>query len=409
MVEAGVQLARGLSMVANLPDEVLRQQYELDLQIALGQALMATQGWGSPEVAAASDRARQLCAQLNQPPQLIQVLYGQWVNHVIHAKLALAHQLALEMRQSGEDRGDANTRVIGGRLTGVTDYLLGRFSASRAALEQSLVLFDPTQRSFYATLSANDTRVTVMTFLSRALIALGYLDQGKLMAQEAIAEARELSHPFTLGYALHWMVLGAWGVEPSPSLLQRAEELNALAHEQNFPFLVSGATIYHGWCMAALGREQQGIAQLTHGLSAFRATGANLAFPLCLTLLADAYGKAHQPKQGLIQLSEAERLVEATEERWAEAEMYRVRGELLIAMEDFDAAEASFRRAATVAQHQSAKLFELRAATSLARLWRDQGRHAEARDLLAPIYGWFTEGFDTPDLKEAKALLDELA
>src|SRR5262249_38415840 len=129
----------------------------------------------------------------------------------------------------------------------------------------------------------------------------------------------------------------------------------------------------------------------------------------CLTLLADAYGKAHQPKQGLTQLSEAERIIEITEERWGEAEMHRVRGDLLIAMEDFDAAEASFRRAATVAQHQSAKLFELRASTSLARLWCDQGRDAEARDLLAPVYGWFTEGFDTPDLKDAKALLEELS
>jgi predicted ATPase len=126
-------------------------------------------------------------------------------------------------------------------------------------------------------------------------------------------------------------------------------------------------------------------------------------------LLADAYGKAHQPKQGLTRLSEAERLIEVTEERWAEAEMHRVRGELLSATDDFDAAEASFRRAATVAQHQRAKLFELRASTSLARLWRDQGKRTEARGLLAPIYGWFTEGFDTPDLKEAKALLDELA
>ena len=396
-------------MAGSLPDGALRRLYELDLQIALGQSLMATQGWASREVAAAYDRARDLCAHLDRPPQLIPVLYGQWVNHVNRSEFARAHQFALEMRQLGEDRGDTSIRVMGGRLRGSTIYCLGRFGTARAVLEQALTLFDPAQRPFYATLSGIDTRVMLLTFLSRALVALGYLDQGRMMSQEAIAEARLLSHPFTLGYALLWTVLGAWGVEPSPMFLQRAEELRALAREQNFPSLFAGATIYHGWCVAARGEAQEGIAQLTDGLAGYSATEANLASPCCLTLLADAYGKAHQPKQGLTQLSEAERLIEVTDERWAEAEVHRIRGELLIATDEFDAAETNFRRAAMVAQRQDAKLFELRATTSLARLWRDQGKREQARDLLAPVYGWFTEGFDTPDLKEAKAMLEALA
>jgi predicted ATPase len=157
-----------------------------------------------------------------------------------------------------------------------------------------------------------------------------------------------------------------------------------------------------------LGQREKGVTQLTRGLAAYRAQGL-LHVPMGLTLLADAYGKVQQPQDGLKQLVEAIGVTDRTEGRYYEAEMHRVRGELLLSIHDHGAAEASFREAISIAQHQSAKTWELRAAMSMARLWRDQGKRHEARDLLAPVYGWFTEGFDTLDLKEAKVLLDELA
>jgi predicted ATPase len=161
--------------------------------------------------------------------------------------------------------------------------------------------------------------------------------------------------------------------------------------------------------LSALGRVDEGLALLTEGLAAYRATGALVSVPNFLRLLADCYRRAGRPKEGLKYLDEAARQIEATEGRDTEADMHRLRGELLIAVGDPGAAEASFRQAIAIARKQNAKLWELRAATSLTRLWRDRGKRDEARDLLAPVYGWFTEGFDTLDLKEAKALLDELA
>jgi len=192
-------------------------------------------------------------------------------------------------------------------------------------------------------------------------------------------------------------------------MLERADELVTLSAKHDYDYYRATGTVMRGWCLATSGRLEEGLPLLRQGVDAYRATGAMLLMPFWLTLLADAHGKALQPEDGLERLTEAANLVEASQVRWHEAELHRVRGELLVAMHQPAAAEDSFRDAIAVAQHQSAKLWELHAAMSLARLWRDQGKRAEARDLLAPIYDWFTEGFEAPDLKDAKALLDELA
>jgi predicted ATPase len=189
----------------------------------------------------------------------------------------------------------------------------------------------------------------------------------------------------------------------------RAEELLALSTEHGFAFVKTMGTIHRGRCLAVEGREAEGIAQMTEGLADFRSTGAVSFLPRFLILIAEACGRARQPLVGLEHLTEAIDIIERTEGREYEAELYRVRGQLLLALGDRAAAEESYCTALAVARRQSAKLWELRAATSLARLWRDQGKHTEARDLLAPVYSWFTEGFDTPVLQDAKALLDELA
>jgi class 3 adenylate cyclase/tetratricopeptide (TPR) repeat protein len=408
LVEAVAQLRKGLALVANLPEGVTRVQHELDLRIALGKAMIATKGYAASETGEAFNRARSLCDQLDRPPQLVSVLHGQWVHVLLAGDLALARSRAEELLTLGMERDDPVWTVMGCRISGVTCCWLGEWIAARDYLERGLLLYDPAHRSSYAELTVDDTHVVLLTYLAWALLCLGYLDQARAKREAALAEARLLSRAFTLAHALSRATHAeAIVVGPSGAVLY-ADEWVSLTERQSIGFYGAEATIFQGWCVTMLGQGEKGIAQLTRGLAAYRAQGL-LHIPTYLTLLADAYRKVQQPQNGLRQLVEAIGATDTTQGRYYEAEMHRVRGELFLSMHDDGASEASFRTAINVAQHQSAKTWELRASTSLARLWRDQGKRTEAHDLLAPIYGWFTEGFDTPDLKEAKALLDELA
>jgi predicted ATPase len=270
------------------------------------------------------------------------------------------------------------------------------------------LLYDPTHRSSYSELTVDDTYVILLTYLAWTLLCLGYPDQARAKREAALAEARLYSQAFTLAHALSRVThAAAIVVGPSGALLH-ADEWLSLTERQSIDFYSAEAMIFHGWCSTMLSQREKGIIRLTRGLAAYRAQGL-LHLPTYLTLLADAYREVQQPQNGLRQFVEAISVTDGTQCRYYEAEMYWVQGELLLSVHDHGAAQASFRKAINVARHQSAKTWELRAAMSMARLWRDQGKRDEARDLLAPVYGWFTEGFDTLDLKEAKALLDELA
>jgi predicted ATPase len=252
--------------------------------------------------------------------------------------------------------------------------------------------------------------VSGLTYLFRTLLCLGYGDQARLRRADALAEARRLS-PHTLAFALCHTWYGDWamaGTNSAQTMLRSADEVLAITSEQGFPLYLGVANIMRGWCLGVMGQPAEGIPLMLQGLAIYRGMGANIVMPFYLTVLAEVYGKTSQPEEGLSRLAEATKLVEMTQERWVEAEIHRLRGTLLVAMREHAAAEDSYRLALTVAQQQSAKFWELRAATSLARLWRDQGKRIEARDLLAPTYGWLTEGFDTPILQDAKALLHQL-
>jgi predicted ATPase len=408
MTEAAAQLRKGLALVPNLPDGVERRRHELDLQIALGRALIATQGYSASAAGDTYARARQLCEELNQPPQTTSVLYGQWLYHLNRAQLAQARQLAAEIRRSGDIHDDLAVRQAGCRLSGITCLFLGEFTTARSDLEESLRLYDPGLRHLYAALAVSDPRVATLVHSSQVLFYLGHLDQARVRRDQALGEARERAHPFTLAVALSQTLCGEWGIQPAEASLPHAEELVALSTEQDFPLYRALGAMLHGWCLAALGHATEGIALLTSGLAAHRATGSTLYVPFGLMLLAEAYGRLQQPEEALNRLDEAARLVEETQERWTEAELHRLRGELLISVHQNVAAEAGLQKALAVARRQGAKTSELRAATCLGRVWRDQGRHAEARALLAPIYDWFTEGSGTPNLRAAKVLLDEL-
>jgi predicted ATPase len=271
-------------------------------------------------------------------------------------------------------------------------------------LRLKLQCFGPYRKPF----AVQDPLVTLLYILSLDLCFLGYLDQARFRSEAAIEEARKLRHTYSLGACLSGACWTDWATRSREELLARADALIAVADEHGFPLNRAMGTVFRGWALAGSGPTGKGIALLEAGVAAFRATGAVTYVPFFLTLLADAERMAKELDRGLDHLAEAERLTMETEDRWAEAELYRVRGVLLRAGRDFVAAERSFSQAVDIAQQQNAKFWELRAAVSLARLWREQGKRDAARDLLAPTYSWFAEGFDTPVLKEAKALLDEL-
>jgi len=409
LAEAAALLRRGLAVIPGLPDDDRGRERELDLRIALGQALVASRDWGMPEVGEAYARARELALALNRPRALLLALWGEFMNRWARADLKRARRLAAELRDLGDTTGDVLMQVMGGDANGWVCFHLGEFTAARAYAEKSLALYDPAHRLSYAELLPYDAQVLLEIHSASLLACLGHLDQALFQCNAALEQARRLSHPPTRALALAWAWFTRWCVRLEPgSLLRHADECLALATDHGLGSFRMRALIWRGWCLAALGCPDEGIPLLTAGLAGWDEFGFIIWRPWVLTFLADACRMAGQRQAALDHLVETRRLAEETRERWCQAETVRLTGDVLQAMGDRAGAEASYLEAMAIAQQQSAKLWELRAATSLARLWRDQGKRGEARDLLAPVYGWFTEGFDTPVLREAKALLDAL-
>jgi class 3 adenylate cyclase/tetratricopeptide (TPR) repeat protein len=405
--EAAALLRRGLALVPALPDTVQRRETELDLQIALGQALITSRMRGVPGLAEAYSRARELALALNRPRALVSILFGQLYDDWAQGDLQRAQRRAAELRDLGETNADDPAQVLGWNAGGFTSWLLGAFTTGRAQQEKALALYDPADRASYAELLPVDARVILRGHLSYVLACLGNLDQALQQRDAALDEARRLSHAPTLAIALAIAWLTSWLVRLEPgSLVQVADEELAVATEHGLEHFRMFALIHRGWSLAGLGFADDGIPLLAAGL---RDLGYISFRPLALTLLADACRVAGQWRAALAHVAEARHLAEETEARWFQAETLRLTGDVLLATGDAAAAEASYREGIAIAQQQSAKLWELRAATSLARLWHEQSQLSEARDLLVPVYDWFTEGFGTPVLQEAKALLEEMA
>jgi tetratricopeptide (TPR) repeat protein len=290
-------------------------------------------------------------------------------------------------------------------------FYLGEFISARPYFEQALALYDPAHRPSYSEVLPYDARVLFGLFSSQLFACLGHLDRALSERDTALREARRLRHAPTLAIALGaggWQTGSFLCLEPG-SLLKYADELLTLANEHRLGFDRMPALFCRGLSLAALGSADEGIPLITAGVAGWRELGFIVLTPWQLSLLGNACRMAGQWQAALGQLAEARRLAEETKARWFLAETLRLTADVLLATGDRAGAEASYREAIAIAQQQSAKLWELRAAMSLARLWRDQGKRAEARDLLAPVYGWFTDGFDTPVLQEATALLAELA
>jgi predicted ATPase len=284
----------------------------------------------------------------------------------------------------------------------------GRFASSRSYLEEALVLYDPISHRSLVHQAGIHPRVNSLALLGNVLFWLGFPDQALANSSAAIAEARGLAHPPSLAASLTIGALLLSLVGDDVALGEQADQLVAVATEQGFPLWRAQGAIYRGWIKVKNGDVTKGMSLLRSGSTAYRATGAEQWMPHYTALLARACEIAGQIEEAVTLSDDALQITERTGERWLAAELNRHKGQLLLRQGYTEAAEELYRKASRVAQEQEAKLWELRAVVSLARLRRDQGRLAEARDLLAPVYGWFTEGFGTPDLKEAKALLDEL-
>jgi tetratricopeptide (TPR) repeat protein len=408
--EAVALLHRGLALVPALPDSDWRRETELDLRIALGQALTASRGWSAPELGEVYSRARELALTVNRPRALLLALWAQFSDYLNRADLHRARRLARELLDLGDTTGDAPTQVMGCDAGACACFHLGEFATSGTFVEKGLSLFNPAQRASYSGLLAHDMLVLFQVHSSWQLACLGYLDQASLQRDAAWDEARRLSHPPTLALSLVaiWFMGSFVRLEPK-ALLQCADELLALTTEHGLGFYYMVALIWRGWCLAALGSIDEAVPLISTGLAGSEEIGFMAWRPFFLTRLGDACRVAGQRHGALEHFAAARRLAEETKARWFQAETLRLCGDVLLVTDDPAAAEDSYREAIAIAQQQSAKLWELRAAMSLAKLWRDQGKRAEAHEILAPVYDWFTEGFGTPVLKEAKALLEALS
>jgi predicted ATPase len=424
--EAITSLTAALDLLQTLPATPERAQREITLQIALAASLQATKGPSALEVEHAYTRARALCQQGEEPPQLFSVLRGLWVLHHVRAELPKARELGEQLLRMAERVQDPALLLEAHRAMGSTLLWQGEFPLARAHLEQSILLYNPQQHRFLAFLHGGaDPGVSCFCDMARALWFLGYPDQALQRSQAALTLAEELADPFSLGFALVFAAGLHQLRREGQAAQQRAEAGIALASEQEFAPLVSAGTIRRGWALAEQGRIEEGLEQMHKGLTARRTTRADLAQPYFLALQAEMYGKIGQSEQALPLLAEALAVVEKTGEHRLEAELYRLKGELTLQQLSVASsqlsvpnpqspipnphaeAEACFHKAIDIARQQQAKSLELRAVMSLSRLWQQQGRREEARQRLAEIYDWFTEGFDTVDLREAKALLEE--
>ena len=410
-VEAISHLRTGLALLQTLPETPQRLQQEVDLLITLGASLSAAKGTAAVEFGETYKRARQICQHLDNPHQLFPVLHGLWHYSNTRAEYQMAQELAEQLLTLAQHTQDPVILVAAHRAGGTTLLWMGAVASAHTHFAQGIALYDSTQNRASTLLYGEEAGVICHIYAAWTLWSLGYPDQALAQSHEAVTLAQQRAHPYSRSFALCCAAIFHQFRREARCTQERAAAALSVAQEQGFAPLMAIGAIVHGWTLAHQGRGKEGIEQISQGMIAYRATGAELNRPYFLAFLAEAYGIMGQPEAGLTALTEALTLADTTGVRWCESELYRLKGELLLQQNSGNQveAEACFHHALDIARHQQAKSLELRSATSLARLWQRQGKRQEAHDLLAPIYGWFTEGFDTADLKDAKALLDALA
>ena len=406
--EAVAALTKGLTLLATLPESPARAQHELTLRLLLGPPLVAAKGYGAPEVGESYTRAYTLCQQVGEPRQRCQALQGLSWLYLFQAQVRMAGELSQQCFRLAQHHHDRTLVLEGYMDLGLIAFFRGDPVTARAHLEQSLRLSDVHQSPLPLFAAGYEARVTTLISLALALWMLGYADQAQQRSQEALARAQQVEHTPSLAWAQLIATVLSQHRRDVAATQADAEALMALATVQGFEHRVAQGRMLRGWALAMQGDAATGMAHIQQGMAAVQTIGQKLNRPCHLGYLAEAYGQAGQPEAGLSVLDEALTLVEATEERWWEAEVSRLKGELLLRLPrpDIPQATACFHQALDVARRQQAKALELRAALSLSRLWQQQGQRDQARQLLTEIYSWFTEGFETPDLQEARMWLE---
>jgi predicted ATPase len=410
-LEAVAHLTKGLALLATLPETPVRAQRELDLQLALGPALMATKGYAAPEVKRTYARARALCEQIDETPQCFPSLQGLWQFYMNLGALPMAQELGEQLLRMAQREGALTPRLVAHDTLGTTLFILGQYPAARLHLEQGIALTGLAAQRALVLHHSVVPEVRCLAVVALTLWCLGYPTQAVRRSQEALALAQTLAHPQSLAFAQHWAAFLHHHLREAPAVQAQAEALLALATAQEFPLFAGLGTCWQNWALAVQSQDAVGLAQLRQGLTAVLATGQTGAQPHWSVLLAEAAGHAGQVAEGLRLLAEALTAFEAIGRGDLLAEAYRLQGEFLLCQTIPDTAqvEACFQQALAIARRQQAKSWELRVAMSLSRLWKRQGKRTEARQLLSEVYGWFTEGFDTADLQEAQALLEAMS
>jgi len=415
--EAIKHLAQALELLNTLEDTSVRAEQELSIQMALGTAQMVIEGFSAPEAGLAYARADELCRQLGDRPEVIDVLVGLWAFHVTgQSELTIAREIAENLLRLAQDRGDSTSLVKAHYAMLITSYLQGEFLAMRAHTEQFIGIYDKElhHKSTASTIGF-DFGVLAQCYGAMMLWELGYSEQAAESRTAALALADELAHAYTSVWASTFSATFDTLRNELQAARQHADIAAKLSHEYGFTMPWAWATILHEAAMAGLGHVENQGKEAAAAIAALRGFGGELCMPYLLGAMAEIHGKAGQVADALSVLDEAIELCIRRGERWYEAELYRLKGEMTLRSSGTPPgavvqreAEVCFERSLEIARAQIAKSWELRAATSLGRLWQQQGKQVEARDLLAPVYDWFTEGFDTKDRQDAKALLEEL-
>jgi class 3 adenylate cyclase/predicted ATPase len=417
LVEATEQLTRALAHIAVLPATPALRHEQIKLQVALINALFHVKGYAAPETKAAAEQARLLIEQakaLGEAPEdpllLFSVLYGFWVANLVAFNSDVCVDLARQFLSLAEKQEATAPLMVGHQILGISVLSAGDIAEGRAHYDQAIALYDPVKHRPLVTRFGQDSAVVVLSRRSAAAWLLGYPEGALADADHALRDAREIGHAATLMYALSHGSLVRYQCGNYASANLVFDELIALAEEKGTLFWKAFGLMNQGCACTLTGQASDAVRLITSGLTARQSTGTTMGMPFFLSHLARAQAELGKFEDAWCSIGEAMTATETTKERWCEAEVHRTAGEIALLGPDPDSAkaEAYFKRALAVARTQQAKSWELRAAMSMARLWRDQGKWDDARDLLAPIYGWFTEGFATLDLKETKALLDEL-
>jgi tetratricopeptide (TPR) repeat protein len=406
--EAVHHFEKALELLQASPEGSKRWERELKIQLGLAVPLLAAKGYAAPEVEKAYSRAQQLCERLEKSEQLFPVLRGRWNHYLVRGELERARNMGTELMSLAEAQNDPLRRALANRALGSTLFSLGRFEPSRRHLERGIASHNPDEFRAQLSVYGEDPSVVCRLYLALTLWYMGWPDKAQMVMHDALALSEQLSHAHSAAFASFFAGV-LHDLRREFGLAQRlATAAIETATEHGLAQWLAEGLVARGFALAATDQEDEGIAQLCDGIARYEAIGARQKLTQWYGFAAEAYRKAGQIEQSFDALKKALEMIERTREGYYQAELFRLKGALLLDTGAEDEAEGWFIESMDFARRQNARSLELRAATSLARLWQDQGKIDKAHDLLAPIYDWFTEGFDTPDLIEAKELLNAL-